>query len=168
MAPGCTMGRRQTFGVLLRNLRPAIHVDFTLTRTTYPNIVADQVQMDTFFPHDSGLVQQDDRTCHTANMLQEHDNELKVLTWLSPDSPDLTPIHHLWDELDKQVWALETPPHDFQDSKDLLRTSWCQIPGHHRHRSGEVRAVLAAKGTNTVLRRWSWCYGRCDTYFAWN
>ena len=49
MAPGCTMGRRQASGgsVMLwamfcwETLGPAIHVDVTLTRTTYLSIVAD-------------------------------------------------------------------------------------------------------------------------------
>ena len=51
MAPGCTMGRRQAGGgsVMLwtmfcwDTLGPGIHVDVTLTRTTYLNIVAEQV-----------------------------------------------------------------------------------------------------------------------------
>ncbi|KAK3512777.1 hypothetical protein QTP70_025307 [Hemibagrus guttatus] len=44
-------------------------------------------------------------TCHKAKMVQEwfdeHNNEFEVLTW-SPNSPDLYPIEHLWDMLDKQ------------------------------------------------------------------
>ena len=52
MAPGCTVGRRQAGGgsVMLwemfcwETLGPAIHVDINLTRVTYQNIVADQVQ----------------------------------------------------------------------------------------------------------------------------
>ena len=51
MAPGYTLGRRKASGgsVMLwamfcgETLGPGIHVDVTLTRTTYLNIVADQV-----------------------------------------------------------------------------------------------------------------------------
>ncbi|KAK3531960.1 hypothetical protein QTP86_002242 [Hemibagrus guttatus] len=43
---------------------------------------------------------------------------------------DLNPIEHLWDVLDKQVRSMEAPPRNFQDLKDLLLTSWCQIPQH--------------------------------------
>ncbi|MCI4385481.1 hypothetical protein PGIGA_G00050990 [Pangasianodon gigas] len=51
MAPGCTMGRRQAGGgsVMLYAMfcwetsGPGLHVDVTLTRTTYQNIVADRV-----------------------------------------------------------------------------------------------------------------------------
>ncbi|KAK3557213.1 hypothetical protein QTP70_026124, partial [Hemibagrus guttatus] len=49
---------------------------------------------------------QDNAPCHKAKMVQEwfdeHNNEFEVLTW-PPNSPDLNPIEHLWDVLDKQV-----------------------------------------------------------------
>ncbi|KAK3520813.1 hypothetical protein QTP70_032379, partial [Hemibagrus guttatus] len=54
-------------------------------------------------------------------------SHIEVLTW-PPNSPDLNPIEHLWDVLDKQVQSLEAPPHNIQDLKDLLLTWWCQIP----------------------------------------
>ncbi|MCJ8733570.1 hypothetical protein PDJAM_G00225080 [Pangasius djambal] len=60
-APGCTMGRRQAGGGSVmpwtmfcwENLGPGIHVDVTLTHSTYLNIVADQVHpfMATVFPN---------------------------------------------------------------------------------------------------------------------
>ncbi|MBN3307929.1 BT1A1 protein, partial [Amia calva] len=43
---------------------------------------------------------------------------------------DLNPIEHLWDVLPKQVRSMEAPPRNLQDLKDLLLTSWCQIPQH--------------------------------------
>ncbi|KAK3567191.1 hypothetical protein QTP86_012464 [Hemibagrus guttatus] len=74
--------------------------------------------------------QQDNAPCHKAKMLQEwfddHNNQFEVLT-PPPNSPDLNPIQHLWD---KQVRSMETPPHNLQDLKDLLLTSWCQISQH--------------------------------------
>ncbi|KAK3557036.1 hypothetical protein QTP70_024249 [Hemibagrus guttatus] len=80
----------------------------------------------------------------------EHNNEFEVLTW-PPNSPNLNPIEHLWDVLNKQVRSMEASPHNLQDLKDLLLTFWCQIP-HHTFRDlvesmpQRVRAVLAAKG----------------------
>uniref|UniRef100_A0A8P4K6M0 Transposable element Tc1 transposase n=1 Tax=Dicentrarchus labrax TaxID=13489 RepID=A0A8P4K6M0_DICLA len=164
--PGCTMGRIQAGknSVMLwamfcwETLGPAIHVD-ALTCTTYLSTVADHVHsfMETVFPDGSGLFQQDNVPCHKAKMVQEwfveHNNEFKVLTW-PPDSPDLNPMEHLWDVLDKQVRSMEAPPNNLQDLKDLLLTSWCQIPQHTFRGLVEsmpqrVTAVLAANGEPT-------------------
>ncbi|KAK3518097.1 hypothetical protein QTP70_033324, partial [Hemibagrus guttatus] len=71
--------------------------------------------------------------CHKAEMVQEwfdeHNKEFEVLTW-PPNSPDLNPIEHLWDVLDKQVRSMKAPPHNLEDLRDLLLTSRCQIPQH--------------------------------------
>ncbi|KAK3570575.1 hypothetical protein QTP86_022521 [Hemibagrus guttatus] len=74
---------------------------------------------------------QDNAPCHKAEMVQEwfddHNTQFEVLT-PPPNSPDLNPIQHLWDVLDKQVPSMEAPPHNLQNLKDLLLTSWSQIP----------------------------------------
>ncbi|KAK3510356.1 hypothetical protein QTP70_004933 [Hemibagrus guttatus] len=89
--------------------------------------------METVFPDGCDLFQQDNAQCHKAKTVQEwfdeHNNEFEVLTW-PPNSPDLNPIEHLWDVLDKQVRSMEAPPRNLQDLKNLLLTSWCQIPQH--------------------------------------
>ncbi|KAK3536457.1 hypothetical protein QTP86_012613 [Hemibagrus guttatus] len=76
---------------------------------------------------------EDNAPCHKAEMLQEwfddHNNQFEVLT-PPPNSPDLNPIQLLWDVLDKQVPSMEAPPHNLQDLKDLMLTSWYQIPQH--------------------------------------
>ncbi|KAM9391739.1 BAR/IMD domain-containing adapter protein 2-like 2 [Pholidichthys leucotaenia] len=49
---------------------------------------------------------QDNVLCHKAKMVQEwfeeRNIESEVLTW-PPNSPDLNPVEHLWDLLDKQI-----------------------------------------------------------------
>ncbi|KAK3513362.1 hypothetical protein QTP70_012344 [Hemibagrus guttatus] len=65
-------------------------------------------------------------------------------------------MQHLWDVLDKQVRSMEAPPRNLQDLKDLLLTSWCQIPQHTFRDLVEsmprrVRADLAAKGEKQKL-----------------
>ena len=161
------MGRKQAGGgrVMLwpmfcrETLGLAIHVDVTLIRITYPGIVADHVHpfMETVFPDGSGIFQQDKASCHKANILQEwfeeHNRKFRVLTW-PPNSPDLNPIEHLWDVLDKQVRSMEASPRNFQDLKDLLLTSWCQIPqstfkGLEDSMPRRVGAVFATKGGPT-------------------
>jgi len=83
----------------------AIHVDVTLTDTTYLNIVADHPFMETVFPDGISFFQQDNESCHTEKIVQEwfeEHKEFQVLTW-PPNTPDLNPIEHLWDVLEKQV-----------------------------------------------------------------
>ncbi|KAK3534421.1 hypothetical protein QTP86_015225, partial [Hemibagrus guttatus] len=88
-------------------LGPAIHVDVTVTHSTYLNIVTDHVHpfMETLFPDGCGLFQQDNAPCHKAEMVQEwfddHNNQFEVLT-PPPNSPDLNPIQHLWDVLENK------------------------------------------------------------------
>ena len=83
--------------------------------------------METVFHDDCGLDQQDNVPYHKAKMVQdwfeEHSHEFEVLTWPS-NSPDLNPVKHLWDVLDKQVQSMETLTPNLQDFKNLLLTSW--------------------------------------------
>ncbi|KAK3505544.1 hypothetical protein QTP70_020619, partial [Hemibagrus guttatus] len=59
---------------------------------------------ETLFPDGCGLFQQDNAPCHKAEMVQEwfddHNNQFEELT-PPPNSPDLNPIQHLWDVLEK-------------------------------------------------------------------
>jgi len=122
MAPGCTLGRRQAGegSVMLwamfcwETLGPVIHVDVSLTHTTYLSIVADHVHpfMETVFPGGCVLFQQDNAPYCKAKMVQEcfeEHSEFEVLTW-PPNSPDLNPIKHLWDVLNKQIRSMVATP----------------------------------------------------------
>ncbi|KAK3549732.1 hypothetical protein QTP86_007743 [Hemibagrus guttatus] len=126
-------------------LGPAIHVDASLTRTTYLSIAADHVHpfMETLFPDGCGLFQQDNAPCHKANMVQEwfdeHNNEFEVLTW-PPNSPDLNPIQHLWDVLNKQVRSMETPPRNLEDLKESTANILVPDPTAHLQGSSGVHA----------------------------
>ncbi|KAK3560338.1 hypothetical protein QTP86_006422 [Hemibagrus guttatus] len=174
MAPGCTMGRRRAGGgsVLLwamfcwETLGPAVHVDVTLTRSTYLSIVADHVHpfMETLFPDGCVLFQQDNAPCHKAEMVQEwfddHNNQFEVLT-PPPNSPDLNPIQHLWDVLDKQVRSMETPPYNLQGPKGSAANILVPDPTAHLQGSSGVHSLTgqgcfgSKRLTNTILGRWS-------------
>ncbi|KAK3557178.1 hypothetical protein QTP70_024694 [Hemibagrus guttatus] len=65
---------------------------------------------------------------HGNELFEEH-NKFEVLTWTS-NSPNLNPIKHLWDVLNEQVQSMKAPPHNLEDLKNLLLTSWYQIPQH--------------------------------------
>lgn len=54
---------------------------------------------------------------HGSGMFEALTNESEVLIW-PPRHPDLSPAGTLWNVLDRRVWS----------KKELLLTSWCQIP----------------------------------------
>ncbi|KAK3558608.1 hypothetical protein QTP86_021665 [Hemibagrus guttatus] len=164
LAPGCIMGRRRAGGgsVLLRSmfrwetLGPAVHVDVTVTRSNYLNIVTDHVHpfMETLFPDGCGLFQQDNAPCHKAEMLQEwfdeHNNRFEVLT-PPPNSPDLNPIQHLWDVLDKLVPSMEARTSQLTGLKGSAANILVSDTTAHLQGSSGVHASTSqAGGHNTT------------------
>ncbi len=79
--------------VLLETLDPGFHVDVTLTHTTLQDCCRPHTSFHgSVFPDDSGLFQQDNESCHTAEIVQElfeeHDNEFKLsFSKLGPGEP---------------------------------------------------------------------------------
>ncbi|KAK3520359.1 hypothetical protein QTP70_023838 [Hemibagrus guttatus] len=110
MAPGCSLGRRQAGrGSTMYTLS---WKRYSLMAVVSSSRIMGRATKQKWFRN--GLMS-------TAMSL--------VLTW-PPNSPDLNTIDHLWDVLDKQIRSMEVPPRNLQDLKDLLLTSWCQIPEH--------------------------------------
>ena len=162
IAPGYAMGRGQAGGgsAMLRpmfcweTLGPAIHLDITFTLTTYLLLT-----MYNFSWKRNSLlaVASFSRiTCRATkqNWLRKGLRSATTSLKCWPNFPDLTPIEHLRDVLDKQVRSMEAPPRNLQDFKDVLLTPWCQIPPHTFRGLAEsmpqrVRAMLAAKGEPT-------------------
>jgi transposase len=50
-------------------------------------------------------------------------NNTNVLLWPSK-SPDLNPIEHLWDQLDKRVRQRQPPPHTLDQFRQMLQQEW--------------------------------------------
>ncbi len=65
--------------------------------------------MTTVYPSSDGYFQQDNAPCHKAQIISdwflEHDNEFTLLKW-PPQSPDLSPIEHLWDVVEREIRIL--------------------------------------------------------------
>lgn len=75
------------------------------------------------------IFQQDNARPHTARIttafLQR--NNVNVLSWPSK-SPDLNPIEHLWDELDRRVRQRQPAPQSLQQLANALQAEWANIP----------------------------------------
>ncbi len=97
--------------------------------------------------------QQDNAPCHKAQIISdwflEHDNEFTLLK-CSPQSPDLNPIEHLWDVVEREIHIMDVQPTNLQKLRDAIISIWTKISEEcFQHlvesMSQIIEAVLKAK-----------------------
>ena len=101
------------------------------------------------------VFQHDNARCHLARVCQDilNQNHVRVLPW-SALSPDLSPIEHLCDELDRRVRHRQNPPETLQELRVALVHEWNNIPQAFIQRligfmRRKCEAVVAARGGHT-------------------
>ncbi len=140
-----------------------VPIEHRLNATAYLNIVADHVHpfMTTVYTSSDGYFQQDNAPCHKAQIISdwflEHDNEFTLLKW-PPQSPDLNPIEHLWDVVEREICIMDVQPTNLQQLRDAImsiRTKISEECFQHLVESMICRiiSVLKTKGSNPVLAR---------------
>jgi len=99
--------------------------------------------------------QQDNASVHTSRMTTSffEESEITVMKWPG-QSPDLNPIEHLWDELERRIRKREPPPKNERELATFLQEEWEKIPPSIYQNlilsmSKRVTAVLKAKGYAT-------------------
>jgi len=80
-------------------------------------------------------------------------SSLTVLKW-PPQSPDLNPIEHLWDLVEREFRALDVHPTNLHQLQDAILSIWANISkGCFQHLVESmprgIKAVLKAKGGQT-------------------
>ena len=101
------------------------------------------------------LFQYDNAPMDKARYVQKWFVEIGVeeLDWPA-QSPDLNPIEHLWDELERRLRARPKRPTSVPDLTNALVAEWKQVPTamfQHlvKRLPRRVEAVIEAKGTNS-------------------
>ncbi len=140
-------------------LGPLVPIEHHLNATAYLSILADHVHpfMTTMYPSSEGHFQQDNAPCHKAQIISdwflEHDNEFTLLKW-PPQSPDLNPIEHLWDVVEREICIMDVQPTNLQQLRDAIISLWTKISEECFQHLVEsvprrIKAVLKAKGVQT-------------------
>ena len=98
------------------------------------------------------ILQQDNTRPHVARVCQDFlaNNNIAPLAW-PPYSPDLTPIEHMWDELDRRVRKRRNPPATLAQLRNALIDEWNNIPMRTVNAlvnsiQKRIRAATAARG----------------------
>ncbi len=159
MDPSCLVSTVQASGggVMVwgifywHTLGPLVPIEHRLNATAYLSIVADHVHpfITTVYSSSDGYFLQDNAPCHKAQIISdwflEHDNEFTLLKW-PPHSPDLNPIEHLWDVVEREIRIM-----DVQQLRDAIMSIWTKISEECFQHLVEsmlrrIKAVLKAKG----------------------
>jgi transposase len=117
------------------------------------------------------IFQQDNARPHIARVCQDFlaNHNINPLDW-PPYSPDLSPIEHLWDEMDRRVRGRRNAPATLDQLRAALLEEWDNIPMRRinalmnsMHR--RIRAVTDARGgirdiddlIDFTLTYWGYC-----------
>ena len=133
---------------------PLVVIDGNLTAVRYRDEILRPVavplvqQRNLVFQHDNARP-------HVARVCQQFlaNNNIQPIDW-PPYSPDLSPIEHLWDELDRRVRRRQNIPVTLDQLRIALLEEWNNVPMRRinalmnsMHR--RIRAVTVARGGHT-------------------
>ncbi len=139
-------------------LGPLGPIEHRLNTTVYLSIVDDHVHpfMTTVY-HLLMYFQQNNAPRHKAQIISdwflEHENEFTLLKW-PPQSPDLNPIEHLWDVVEREIHIMDVQPINLQQLRDNIMSIWTKISEECFQHLVEsmprrINAVQKAKGGPT-------------------
>jgi transposase len=133
---------------------PLIVIDGNLTGIGYRDEILRPVAVP-FVQQHHLIFQQDNTRSHVARVCQDFlaDHNINPLDW-PPHSPDLSPIEHLWDEMDRRVRGRRNAPATLDQIRAALLEEWDNIPMRRinalmNSMHWRIRAVTDARGGHT-------------------
>ena len=108
-------------GISLHTKTQMILIHQNLNAARYQNIILQPVAIPHITANRGMILMQDNATPHTARTTQQvlQAHNIRVLDW-PPCSPDLNPIEHVLDEIDRKVKQLPQPPNLVDLERDLV------------------------------------------------
>ncbi len=136
-------------------LGPLLPIEHCLNATAYLIIVADHVHpfMTTVYPSSDGY------RMHHVTKLKSSQTGFLNMTMSSLysnglQSPDINPIEHLWDLVEREICIMDVQPTNLHQLRDAIRSIWTKISEECFQHLVEsiprrIKAVLKAKGGPT-------------------
>ena len=113
-----------------RGRNPSYHIQGTLNGLRYRDEIVRPLIIPALQNMGTGsLLQDDNATPHRAHVVGDFLQRQQVhrLDWPSR-SPDLAPIEHLWDILDRRAWSNHPAPAKVNQLLQFLQQEWLAIP----------------------------------------
>ncbi len=153
------MGRKgdlSDFDILLAHFGPLSTNWASFKRHSLPEYCCPSLY-DYSVPSSDGYFQQDNAPCHKAQIISdwflEHDNEFTLLKWL-PQSPDLNPVEHLWDVVEREICIMDVQPTSLQQLRDAIMSTWTKISEEcWSYATKNTGSSEGKTGSNPVLAR---------------
>ena len=141
-------------GISHRQKTPLIFNEGPFTAVCYRDTVLQPVVVP-FVQHHNVTFQHDNARPHVSRICQAYlaDNNVNVMPWPA-FNPDLSPIEHLWDILDRRVRKRNPPPTSHDELRQALTEEWenitiRQVNGLINSMHRRVRAAMAANRGHT-------------------
>ena len=119
---GITQFNKTNLVILNGNVNARRYIDNVLRPVALPFLHQNHRRGNFIYQHDNA-------PAHTARLTVNFlaANRVQVLDW-PPLSPDMSPIEHLWDELDRRVSVRRQPLRNVNELTNALINEWNNIP----------------------------------------
>lgn len=119
------------WGCFTKNgLGPLVKLEGKITAQIYIDMLENNLlsYIDTLENKENYLFQEDNAPIHIAKSTKNwiNKNNINILPWPA-QSPDLNPIEHLWDELERKVRAHKPLPTNINELYEILQEEWIKI-----------------------------------------